>query len=520
MQGFGEEDPPIHIEYDEHVEWDSITMTWSGETTEVIDGRVIVGWRDKPTMPVKDPDYFDDIWNSSNLSGWYDEFEYPQSRLAEEEVVDFMTAEDLTPISEWSWIGYLCVELPEETSIADAISQWPLEYPELIATVEPDILYKAHAWPSTDPNDQHFKPISTDPTQAHQWHLDNRYDLSAPFGVPDWPAYDANVQPLWQENEGKAFGTSSVVRVMAVLDTGVDHNHPDLTARSTERGCNTYESKASTKFHTRAALGGRPYIDYLNRSEADAEALGHGTFVTGCAMASINNDNDSYNGAKDIAGIAHSPLYFPIAAKHLAPKGFSNSALINGVTAVACARRILNPDKEYPVGHNCPQLNIEVVNCSFGDYAFSAGLHDAIYKLQPYIVFVCSAGNEGRSDKNAYPAAYTNSIAVASYVRSGSRSTFSNYATTTDIAAPGTAIWSTDMMGVNSSGDPLGYSNTNIAQGEGTSYAAPQVAAVATILSIDKNPAQIRDRLVNYTTSLPDGSLPWGSINAWAAVYE
>jgi hypothetical protein len=531
------------VVFDELAPWDVVNFTDpnDGATCEIIDGRVIIGWKNKPSMPVRDPDYFDDVDNSQTNSQWAQDFVWPQTRLNDTDVAAFMATENLSCYSEWPEIGYIAVLLPEGQTVLDAVSNWKSEYPDLIASVEPDMLLSlGAAWPAGDPTDEHFKPFSPSDTN-HQWYLDNRYDVNHD-NLPDYPNYDDNAQALWAKNEARAFGDSD--HVLAILDTGVDYNgQADLQRNSasylgTKYGCNSYDSKAAVTFLPRTSGGGRPNQAYLDESADSAKGLGHGTLVAGTASAYINNDSDkaktppdppTYNDNRDIAGLAYNTTYFPIAFKaHGYPATPSLSAMINGVQAIGVVKRIYTPpEKVYWPGVFVPKHNIDVVNCSFGSVKYSAALHDAIYALQSYTLFVCCTGNDDSATKNWYPASYANSVAVAAYDYRGQRWTDypstpyvgSNYAPDTDIVAPGQGIWSTDMVGVNIHGDQLGFSTGVVAASDGTSFAAPQVAALAAILSRDHNPGACKASIITTAGILPDINLPWGRLDAKKAVY-
>ncbi|MDB4895623.1 MAG: peptidase and in kexin sedolisin, partial [Firmicutes bacterium] len=132
------------------------------------------------------------------------------------------------------------------------------------------------------------------------------------------------------------------------------------------------------------------------------------------------------------------------------------------------------------------------------DYAWNKG-----------VFLACAAGNDGTSSTaNAYPGAYTNCFAVASTNSSDAKSSFSNYGTWVEAAAPGEGIYSTWM---NS-----GYNTIS-----GTSMATPHVAGLAGLLaSQGLTNAQIRDRICSTADHISGTGSNWtcGRINAYAAV--
>jgi len=91
--------------------WDPET----GMTIRIFDGRAMVGFIN---------------WERFvNLDG----------PIAEDpEVAAFLKAENLRVFTEWKSIGVIMVILPDETTVEEAVAEWPLRYPELIEAVEPD----------------------------------------------------------------------------------------------------------------------------------------------------------------------------------------------------------------------------------------------------------------------------------------------------------------------------------------------------------------------------------------------
>ncbi len=209
------------------------------------------------------------------------------------------------------------------------------------------------------------------------------------------------------------------VRV-AVLDTGIDYNHPDLAANY------------------------RGGYDFINNDNDPIDDQWHGTHVAG-TVAAIKNGFGAVGVAPEV------DLY---ALKVLSATGSgSYSAILS-----ALDWSILN--------------NIHVLNLSLGSAgdpgstvrqafsnAYSAGL-----------VIVASAGNSGSgTDTVGFPAKYDSVIAVASTTSSDARSSFSSTGAAVELAAPGSSIYSTDLGG--------GYRTAS-----GTSMASPHVAGVAALL--------------------------------------
>jgi subtilisin family serine protease len=150
-----------------------------------------------------------------------------------------------------------------------------------------------------------------------------------------------------------------------------------------------------------------------------------------------------------------------------------------------------------------------VINLSLGGSG-SSTLQTAVNNAWNRGTFLaCAAGNSNTSSTaSAYPAAYPNCFAVASTTSTDARSSFSNYGTWVEVAAPGSSIFSTWL---NS-----GYNTIS-----GTSMATPHVAGLAGLLaSQGLTNAQIRDRICSTADPISGTGSLWtcGRINAYRAV--
>jgi subtilisin family serine protease len=251
-------------------------------------------------------------------------------------------------------------------------------------------------------------------------------------------------------------GSSAVT--IAVVDTGVQRSHPDLDAKIV------------------------PGYDFVQGDTAPDDGNGHGTHVAGTAAAETSNGS---GGAGTCPGCRIMPI------RVLDNNGSGTLANVaNGITYAA-------------------DRGAKVINLSLGG-AGSSTLQSAIdYAAAKGVFLACAAGNSNTSStSSAYPGAYANCFAVASTTNTDARSSFSNYGSWVEAAAPGSNIYSTWL---NS-----GYNTIS-----GTSMATPHVAGLAGLLaSQGLTGQQIRDRICATSDKITGTGSLWtcGRINALAAV--
>jgi subtilisin family serine protease len=263
-----------------------------------------------------------------------------------------------------------------------------------------------------------------------------------------WGMYGDSTSPSNQfgsqagELWAKGFTGSSSVYV-GVIDEGIDFNHPDLAANIWTNPFDPVDGVDNDNNGYVDDVHGWDFVNNDNSvydgSPSDTAMDSHGTHVAGTIGARGGN------GA-GVAGINWTVTI--ISAKFLGPT--------SGTTAGATAA--LNYIVDLKTQHN---LDIIATNNSWGGGGYSMALHQAIIRAAKNgILFVAAAGNNATDNDSIvrYPsnyatdisagsesaATYDGVIAVASITSGGALSSFSNYgATTVDIGAPGSAIWST-----------------------------------------------------------------------------
>jgi hypothetical protein len=322
-----------------------------------------------------------------------------------------------------------------------SLAEFKRTYFEKSAYIEPMLGVNAGAVTVNDPG------FSSDPSNVdRQWGL-----LKSKF--PE----------AWE----KTTGSNSVT--IAVIDTGIDSTHEDLSAGQVAAG-----------------------FDLLNRSSiafgVNSDDNGHGTLVAGVIGATANN-------FKGITGGNWQVTLMPLKA--LDNKGSGNSADIAAAIVWAA-------DK-----------GATIINMSLGGIGFGndTTLSNAItYAFNKGVVLVAAAGNDvavtgGDVDQNpVFPVCNDNGqnmvIGVVASDINDQKATFSNYGKNcVDVSAPGKRILST----INYEPGTGKYIQNGYAYASGTSLAAPFVSAEAALLKAfypNASNKEIRERIIKSADSI------------------
>jgi len=312
----------------------------------------------------------------------------------------------------------------------------------------------AHDGGAVVPRDKYF---------GQQWGFHNTgqefYCIAWAFGdlcfFYGTPGADIDAPEAW------AISTGSPTVTVAVIDTGIDYNHPDLAGHF---------------------AGG---YDFVHATFDPLDDHGHGTHVAGTIAASFENLTGSPALAEGVVGVA--PQARILAYKVCAADGTcTDSAVIQAITRAVAD-------------------GAQVINMSLGDTVYSQSLADAVQAAwNAGVVIVAGAGNDGVMTP-FYPAALDNVIAVGAFDEDHLRASFSNYGNWVDISAPGNYILSTYPASkceeAGTPGDTGCYAWLS-----GTSMATPHVAGAAALLwsrGDVTNNAQVVDLLLR--TADPSG---------------
>lgn len=263
-------------------------------------------------------------------------------------------------------------------------------------------------------------------------------------------------------------GDGSVV--IAIVDTGVDPNHPDLRPRLLQ-GWNA-----------------------LTHSTDVRDDFGHGTHCAGIAAAIGDN-------GQGIAGLAPNSRILPVKVLGANGSG-SSSAIAEGI--------------RWAADHGA-----QVINLSLGASMGSEIIREAIvYAIDKGVTVLAAMGNDG-GQVRSYPAAYAPEInglvSVGASDSGDQRAYFSNYGSWITVAAPGSRILSTlpqYAVQMNPTGDAYGLA-------DGTSMATPYVTGLAALLKAQqpgRSPADIESALIQGADDIGpagfDNQFGFGRINA------
>jgi subtilisin family serine protease len=287
--------------------------------------------------------------------------------------------------------------------------------------------------------DYAFDLSSSDLYYNNQWGVFNSTTTRAVEYTTEIKDFriDAGVGEAWTQAQGDGV-------LVALIDTGVDTNHEDLT-----KNMWTNQGEVIGDGIDNDSNG---YIDDVNgwnmcddNSQVySSDDTDHGTHIAGIIAAEKDNN-------KGIAGVAPSAKILPL-------KVFRNGTAYTSdiIEAINYAEN----------------AGAKIVNCSWGTTMDNPALKETMQ--QSGMLFVCAAGNNGADlDTNpVYPASFKsdNIISVASISKNGSLAATSNYGKESVlVAAPGEGIYSA------LPGNTYGYRN-------GTSMAAGFVSGEAALL--------------------------------------
>lgn len=275
---------------------------------------------------------------------------------------------------------------------------------------------------------------ATDPYRPQQWHLG---EIGAPTA--------------WETGRGRG-------QVVAIVDSGVDLEHPDLADRMARR--------------SDGSVLGRDFVD---DDDDPSDVHGHGTMVAGLVAATLGNESGG-------AGVAPEAQLMPVRVLDEEGRGTQADvdegirwAVDNGATVVnlSLESAVPAPGSALPMEISAPASAVR--------YAWNNG-----------VVVVAAAGNSGHPFTD-YPSS-SPVLLVGATDKDGQKADFSDAGRDDIVMAPGVEIVST--WCVEKGQKTCRPGDHSMGRGDGTSFAAPQVAAgIALLRQLGLSPRAAVDRL-------------------------
>ena len=319
---------------------------------------------------------------------------------------------------------------------------------------------------------------------SKQYEADSNVEYAEPnyichtFVVPNdadytqqWAHQNIQSEPAWDIESGDP----NVV--IAVVDTGVDWDHPDLAANiwnntdeiidGTDTDNNGYIDDVRGYDFVDTAASVYPGEDGTVRDNDPMDFHGHGTHCSGIAAAVANN-------SIGVAGVSWSCKIMPVRAGYKDPAGYGSLEADDAALAIIYAA----------------DNGANIISMSWGDYFISDTIKTAIdYAYSKGVVLVAAAGNDNVNWK-MYPAGFDNVIAVAATNSVDGKASWSNYGSWVDVSAPGVGIYSTVF-------------NDAYTSWSGTSMSTPFVAGLAGLI-LSKNSTFTNEEVRNVLRSTTD----------------
>ena len=280
--------------------------------------------------------------------------------------------------------------------------------------------------------------------------------------------------PMMEVNHAWAIEEGSPDYLIAIIDTGIDTDHPEFIGRISELSYN-------------------PVTEEVGISAVEDDQ-GHGTSVAG-VIGAIKNNNQG------IAGIVQNSKLLVIKTNSLDNPSTSDdeSETYSDANLVKAIR--------YATLHGA-----DVINMSLGGPGYNNTVQNAINDAHDAgVIVVASSGNSG-NDTLQYPASYQNVISVGAVEEDMGIASYSTFNSFVDLSAPGSLIVVTDLDG-------------EYAWASGTSFAAPQVTGSIALMQSylpELTDNQVIDRL--YLTAMDRGEVGeddyygWGIVNVYQAM--
>jgi len=278
---------------------------------------------------------------------------------------------------------------------------------------------------------------------------------------PTWNMTNVQAPDAWEKTK------DGMGVYVAVIDTGVDYNHPDLKARFGK--LKGYNAIAATD----AERTGKPLKEVRKLVDDPMDDHGHGTHCSGIIAANGTQDHGNIKGVARKCNI--------YAVKVLDATG-------SGTLQNVCKGIDWASGKEGRRG-----TDVKVISMSLGTSSYSAILDKSVQAaIDKGVTVVAAAGNSSRG--YSYPASFDRVVSVAAVDKDNKHAYFSNVNDKLSLSAPGVDVMSTFKGGL--------YRSMS-----GTSMACPHVAGGAAVYLSEfpkASPAGVRNALMDSSKNLGD----------------
>ena len=398
--------------------------------------------------------------------------------------------------------GHLLVEFrrgatpPIEQPPSPATFLPPEENPATVVLADERLILERELWPPPASD----SPLGQRDPQAGQIVLLRRdgVDESATLALMDKVASDPQVRrvepdrlrhatsvpndtlwssqwalPLIRMPRAWDISTGSPDVAVAILDTGIIHDHPDLESRLIP-GYDFISRPASADDGDRVRDS-----DPTDTGTVDTSRL-HGSHVAGIIGAVSGN-------AMGIAGVDQKCRLLPVRVLGVKNGDGIDSDITDALRWLTGAQLGTIP---------VVSRKVDVVNMSFGGPGLSFTLQRAVDEvISAGLIVVVAAGNGGTDTTTYSPGGLDNVISVGASDAKGKRAVYSNYGPRVDLLAPGGGLsewdYETDLAGLPPDGILSTYRDEGVAELKrppftyspltGTSQAAPHVAGIAAL---------------------------------------
>lgn len=338
---------------------------------------------------------------------------YKEQRKAATEAF-YQRTMNITTLESFKSTGAQRMSLPAGMTVEEALAMYASD-PD-VEFVEPNY----YRYVDATPNDTHFNLM---------WALHNTGQTIATTtagAITGTPDADIDAPEAWDLETG----TSSQV-IVAIIDTGVAYDHPDLAANIWN---NPDETPDGIDNDGNGLIDDIVGWDYVDNDNEPFDFHRHGTHVSSTVAAVGNNGTGS-------TGVSWS-------SKIMILRVGDSLGMITSSDVISAIQY-------------ADSKGADIINLSMGNHTFSAAEKAAIDASSA--VIVCSAGNSGADNDTSphYPSSYTsaNIIAVANSDYNDDLAGTSNFgATTVDVTAPGSLIFGA----INARQDVLNQSIDNV----------------------------------------------------------